>query len=224
MSSIKEFAKAIGKNPLDVQVACHDLWKVEFDNSTELTEQEKESLRSHFSQSEPPKKQLQAPKPPAAPLQQPRKPGGLADRQQANQSRQEEQKQKLTQWQQDQHQQQKNVVTTGAAQQAKIIQQVVQDGIRRGAAIADVVSAAEQVAYQQRRQENQANFFVQDQAANSHVLTEVITGLNFGQLMLDNGIGTVEESYGAIQPTDPMDFSLLAPASYMDFESNSNDA
>lgn len=222
-SSIKQLASELNVDSLEIEIACVDVLGIDPDKNTEFNELEIERLRSHFSQTTP-KKQLQAPKPPAAPLQRPQKPGSLADRQQANQSRQEEQKQKLTQWQQDQHQQQKNVVTTGAAQQNQVIQQLVADEIRSKSAIADVVSIAGQMAYQQRMQENQANFFVQLSAANSHVLTEALTGLNLGQLMAENNIGNVTESYEAIQPTDPIDFSLLQPASYMDFKNNSNDA
>lgn len=215
-SSIKQLASELNVDSLEIEIACVDVLGIDPDKNTEFNELEIERLRSHFSQTTP-KKQLQAPKPPAAPLQRPQKPGSLADRQQ-------EQKQKLTQWQQDQHQQQKNVVTTGAAQQGQIIQQLVTDEIRSKTAIADVVSIAGQMAYQQRMQENQANFFVQSSAANSHILTETLTGLNLGQLMADNGIGNVSESYNAIQPTEQMDFSLLQPASYMSLEENSEDA
>lgn len=212
--NIKQLADELRVDILELRVACSDLLKmVNPTKDTELKDWEIADLRSHFSHSEPPKKQLQQASPTT---QRPTPKPNLATRQ----NRQEE----LTNHLQNQQQQHQNIVAGRAAQKAETLKQLAIHEANEGKNLANVVAPIKYAAFSAQMAANDADFFGSYRDMDSQLSAIGMQEVDVGSILEEVGIQSTQESYQSVKPLENWDFSSLNPMSCWNLDDRSNDA
>lgn len=215
--NIKQLADELRVDILELRVACSDLLKmVDPTKDTELKDWEIADLRSHFSHSEPPKKQLQQASPASPTTQRPTPKPNLATRQ----NRQEE----LTNHLQNQQQQHQNIVAGRAAQKTETLRQLALHEAKEGQNLAKTVAPIKYAAFTAQMAQEDANFFGSYRDMDSHLSAIGTQEVDVGSILEEVGIRSTQESYQSVKPLENWDFSSLNPMSCWNFENDSEES
>lgn len=213
--SVKQLASELKIDAIEIEIACVDVLGIDPDKTIEFDDNQIEKLKSHFTGSPQPKKQLQSANPNPA-TERPTPKPNLATRQ--------NQQEQLTTHLQGQQQQHQNIVAGRAAQKTETLRQLALHEAKEGQNLAKTVAPIKYAAFTAQMAQEDANFFASYRDMDSHLSAIGTQEVDVGSILEEVGIRSTQESYQSVKPLENWDFSSLNPMSCWNFENDSEES